>query len=229
MFHALPANNPSSRKLVAAAAIAILLGAAAPVQAKMYKWVDENGQVHFGDRIPDQYLIKEHKELNEEGVVVKHKDAAKTREELAEARRLEAERKKAEQERQKQEQRDRVLLDTYTTERDLIVARDSRLEAVDSQIKLSQSIIDDSTKNIETLEKKIRKIKSIPREVPQDLYKRLDIEKKQVEVQKGNRASHIQRREEIAQQFNDYITRFKELKAEQKAKRDKLARERGLY
>ena len=49
-----------------------------------------------------------------------------------------------------------------------------------------------------------------------------------VEVQDGNMENHIKRREDISAQFNDYITRFKELKAEQRAKREKLARERGL-
>jgi hypothetical protein len=160
--------------------------------------------------------------------VVKTKEAAKTPEELAEARRLEAERKRIEAEKKRQAQRDRVLLDTYTTERDLIVARDSRLEAVDSQINLSKSIIDDSSKNIASLEKQIIGIKASNREVPKDLYRRLEIEKKQVEVQEGNMQNHIKRREDISAQFTDYITRFKELKAEQKARREELARERGL-
>lgn len=205
-----------------------MLGAATTAQAKMYKWVDENGQMHFGDKIPEKYLVKEHQELNEQGVVVKTTEAPKTKEELAEARREEAERKKIEAEKKKQAQRDRVLLDTYTTERDLTVARDSRMEAVDSQINLSKSIIEDSNKNIESLEKQITRIKASNREVPKDLYRRLEIEKKQVEVQNGNMKNHIKRREDISSQFNGYIVRFKELKAEQRAKREKLARERGL-
>ena len=227
---ALPGSLPGSFavKLLATAICALMLGTATIAQAKMYKWVDEKGQMHFGDKIPEQYLVKEHQELNEQGVVVKTKEAAKTPEELAEARRLEAERKKIEAEKKRQAQRDRVLLDTYTTERDLIVARDSRLEAVDSQINLSKSIIDDSSKNITSLEKQITSIKESNREVPKDLYRRLEIEKKQVEVQEVNMKNHIKRREDISVQFNDYITRFKELKAEQKARRDELARERGL-
>jgi hypothetical protein len=39
---------------------------------------------------------------------------------------------------------------------------------------------------------------------------------------------NIVRRDDIATQFNGYITRFKELKAEQKVKRDRIMRERGL-
>ena len=58
----------------------------------MYKWVDENGQTQFGDRIPPRYLVKEHEELNEQGVTIKHKEAAKTAAQKAEAQRQENER-----------------------------------------------------------------------------------------------------------------------------------------
>ena len=206
---------------------AILLSSPFAAQAKMYKWVDENGQMHFGDKIPPKYMVKEHQELNEHGVVTKHKEAAKTPQQKAEERRLKKEQEKMAQEEKKKKQRDRVLLDTYTTERDLIVARDSRLEAVDSQINLAESIINDSNENIESLEKQIAQIKASNREVPEELYQRIEIEKRQVKVQSGVMKNHKKRRDEISEQFDDYIERFKVLKAEQKAKRERLARERG--
>lgn len=205
----------------------VLLSCSFTAQAKMYKWVDENGQMHFGDKIPPQYLVKEHDELNEQGVKIKHREAAKTAEEKAEERRLEKERKKAALVEKKKKQRDRVLLDTYTTERDLIVARDSRLDAVGSQIQLAETIISDSNKKIESMEQQVTEIKASNREVPIDLYNRIDREKQQVAVQSKVMESHIKRRDEITVQFNGYIKRFKVLKAEQKEKRERLAKERG--
>lgn len=207
---------------------AVLITSSFCVQAKMYKWVDENGQMHFGDKIPTEYIAKEHDELNEQGVVIKHKDAAKTPKQKAEARRLESERKKAALVEKRKRQRDRVLLDTYTTERDLIVARDSRLDAVDSQIQLAVSIIKDSNNKIESMEKQVAQIKTSNREVPPDLYNRIDNEKQQVSVQSKVMGNHKKRRDEISIQFNDYVERFKVLKAEQKSRREKLARERGF-
>ncbi|MCK4675756.1 MAG: DUF4124 domain-containing protein [Gammaproteobacteria bacterium] len=206
---------------------AVLISSSLSAQAKMYKWVDENGQMHFGDKIPTKYLVKEHDELNEQGVVIKHKDAAKTPKQKAEARRIENERKKAALVEKRKKQRDRVLLDTYTTERDLIVARDSRLDAVGSQIQLAVSIIKDSNNKIESMEKQVAQIKTSNREVPPGLYKRIDNEKQQVSVQSEVMETHKKRRDEIAIQFNDYVERFKVLKAEQKARREELARERG--
>ena len=206
---------------------AVLLACAFPAQAKMYKWVDENGQIHFGDKIPTEYRVKEHDELNELGVKTRHREAAKTPEQKAEERRLEREQKKIELAEKKKKQRDRVLLDTYTTERDLIVARDSRLDAVNSQIRLAETIISDSNKKIDSMEQQVTDIKASNREVPLDLYDRIDNEKQQVAVQTQVMQNHKKRSVEISEQFNGYIERFKVLKAEQTAKRERLQKERG--
>ena len=194
-------------------------------QAKMYKWVDDEGNMHFGDRIPPKYQVKKHEELNERGMTMKHKEAAKTAEEKEEEKRLEKEQKQAELVAKKKRQRDRVLLDTYTTERDLIVARDSRLEAVDSQIQLAESIIKDSNAKIESMETQVTQIKASNRDVPPRLFQRIENEKQQVEVQSNVMGKHKERRDIIATQFNGYIERFNTLKAEQKAKRERIRKQ----
>ena len=205
----------------------VLVASSLSAQAKMYRWVDEEGQMHFGDEIPHEYLVREHDELNDSGAVIKHKKAAETDEQKAKAKRVEYERRKVALIEKKKKQRDRVLLDTYTTKRDLIVARDSRLEAVDSQIQLADTIIIDSNKKVESMDQQVIDIKASNREVPLDLYQRIDNEKEQVKVQSKVKKNYEKRRDEIAIQFNDYIKRFEVLKAEQKAKREKFARERG--
>ena len=207
---------------------AVLLSCSFSAQAKIYKWLDEEGQMHFGDEIPSKYIIKEHDELNYSGVVIRHREAAKTAEQKAEERRIEYERKKAALIEKKKKQRDRVLLDTYTTERDLVVARDSRMEAVDAQIQLADSIISDSNNKIESMEQQVVDIQASNREVPLGLYQRIDNEKEQVAMQSKVKKNHEIRRDEIAVQFDDFINRFKALKAEKKAKWERLARERGF-
>lgn len=204
----------------------VLIGSAFSAQATMYKWMDENGQMHFSDKVPLEYMEKEHDQLNRQGVVIKHKDAAKTPEQKAEDKRLAKELKKAQLAEKKKRQRDRVLLDTYTTERDLIVARDARLDAVGSQIQLAETIISDSNKSIESLEKQVAQIKASSRKVPAVVYERIESEKQQVRVQSMVKKKHEDRHAEISVQFNGYIERFKVLKAEQRAKREKLAKER---
>ena len=94
--------------------------------ATTYKWVDEQGIVHYGDSIPPQYAEKEHKLLNNQGVEVGHTDAQKTPEELAaEARAHEAV--------VKQQQHDSFLLTTYTSVKDIESLRDVRLDQLQGQ------------------------------------------------------------------------------------------------
>ena len=204
----------------------VLIGSAFSAQAAMYKWVDENGHIHFSDNIPLKYISRSHKELNHQGIVIKHKDAAKTPEQKAKDKRLANERKRLALVEKKKKQRDRVLLDTYTTERDLIVARDARLDAVDAQIRLAETIIGDAKKNLGSLSKQVAMIQESSRNVPLDIYQRIDKEKRQVSVQSGVKKRHQRRYDEISTQFNGYINRFKVLKAEQKANRERLALER---
>ena len=185
-----------------------------PVHAKMYKWKDENGQTHYGDRIPAQYLDKERKELNAQGAVIKNVDRAAT----AAERKAKKELQEIEKQKQailvEQRRRDRVLLDTYTTERDLVMAREARIDAVDSQINLSESIIGSTKSKLEKTEKRISNIKMGNREVPADVYAKLEREKEQLATQTKVADGHIQKREAIKTQFDDYITRFNELKLE---------------
>lgn len=113
--------------------------------------MDENGQTHFGDRVPNRYLSKEHKELNEQGATVKQYKAAETEGQRLEKLRLERIEKEKQQAIEVQARRDREILDTYTTERDLIAARDARLDAVGSQLQLSESIIKDAQRKLKRL------------------------------------------------------------------------------
>jgi hypothetical protein len=198
-----------------------------PVHAKMYKWVDENGQTHFGDKVPARYLKKEHKELNEQGATIKTHDAAETEEQIAEKRRQERLRKEEEKKAEAQAKRDRVLLDTYTTERDLVAARDARLDAVASQMQLSESIISDAERKHEATEKQITQIKATGREVPKNISDKVVREEKQLAIQQKIAQGHKERQQQIITQFDGYIDRFRELKAEQKrVKEEREARRR---
>ncbi len=202
---------------------ALLFICSSPVHAKMYKWVDEEGHTHFGDRIPDQYLTKEHKELNEQGAVVEEHEEIKveTKEERKEKKRLERIEKEKQKKAKEQAKQDRVLLDTYTTERDLDAALKARLDAVDSQLQLSESIIADAKRKLDLTEKQITRLKAGGKEVPKNILDKMQGEEKQLKIHQEVAAGHQKRKQEITEQFEAYIKRFRELKAEQQIVREK--------
>lgn len=113
----------------------LLALASFPASAKMYKWVDENGNTHFGDTIPAQYAGQGSTEYSKKGTVVKQTDRALTTEqrkaqEDALAQEKEEERKKVEQKR-----RDTALLNTYTTEKEIDLVRDRNLQQAELQLQ----------------------------------------------------------------------------------------------
>jgi len=70
-----------------------------------YRWTDEQGLVHYGDRIPPQYAQKERTILNSRGVEVRKLDAQKSPEQIA------AE-EHTQQDALKQKQHDAFLMNT---------------------------------------------------------------------------------------------------------------------
>jgi hypothetical protein len=58
-------------KLTAAALLAAaLLTAEAPAAEKVYRWVDENGEVHYSETLPPGFKDQGHDILNEQGIVL---------------------------------------------------------------------------------------------------------------------------------------------------------------
>ena len=116
--------------------------AVAPLQAGTYKkWVDENGVTHYGTSIPPEYVDRPHYELDERGIERGHQDRARTPEEIERDKALQALRDEAEQLKQEQQARDRILLNLYRNEDDLVMARDGKIAQLDAQIQLTHKEI----------------------------------------------------------------------------------------
>jgi hypothetical protein len=196
-------------------------------QAGLYRWVDEYGVVHYGDKVPPKYLKQEHQELNEQGTTVKKHDRAMTAEEKAEKKRLEAERMRIENEKRAQALRDRVLTDTYTTERDLVAAKNARLDAIDSQLQLSRELIKNTNEKVKKTERLIESIKASGKMVPESTYAKLEREKLQLATQQGVQQGHQIKREEVIVQFDGYIERFRELMAAKQKRREAYERRKA--
>lgn len=100
-------------------------------------WKDASGKVvGCGDRVPPEYYDSATKELDKRGITRKTTETA----EEAERRRAEEQelaKKKAEERRRIADQlrRDRALLATYSSEREIDARRDRELELVDAQMK----------------------------------------------------------------------------------------------
>jgi len=127
--------------LIGACAILLTLQSLSAMGAKLYRWVDDEGNVQFSDKVPPEHAHRERSRLNEQGLEVERVDRAQTKEEVA--REKELERLRAEKERliKEQQARDQVLLRTFRSEDDILMARDGKLASIDVQIKVGQDAI----------------------------------------------------------------------------------------
>jgi len=92
----------------------------------MYKWVDEKGVTHYGDRVPPQYANPNNAQIGRTGVTTKSE-----RSPGAEAKAPAAERNEAEAKRELEQRRqDNALLATYANEKEIDQARERELKRV---------------------------------------------------------------------------------------------------
>jgi hypothetical protein len=209
-------NAWSMRILLPALLLALLAGVADAQSGstKLYRWVDKNGQVHYGDSIPAEYADQDREVLNRQGVSVGQEQGTVTADEA----RAKAEAEMAAKKAQKQKLRDRVLLQTYQSVEEIEVLRDRRLELVDAQLKIQEQ-------SLATLRAKralfVRQASRYqPRNadpkappLPEGLAMDLERSASDIETQEQNLEKKRQERETIRSDFEADIKRFKELKA----------------
>ncbi len=202
----------------AVAALLTALGGAqnSVLAGPLYKWVDEEGKVHYGDRVPPEYANQERKILNERGLEVGKVEAAKTPAELAEERRLAEQRREQERLAAEQAAHDRMLLATFATEEDMVLARDGRISAIDGMIRITRARIDKAERRLEDLTRRAANLERAGRVVPKRLHDDIDGTRQQIERFEAYIVAKRKEQEDIRKQFEADIRRFRELKEAQK-------------
>lgn len=191
----------------------VLSSLAVTAQAAMNKWVDDKGQVHYGDEVPAEYLNQKRAVLNEQGVVVKnYKSQEQLEKEKQENAATESVKKARLIEAKTQDLRDRVLLDTFTTDRDIDMARDDRVSAIDSQIQLAESNIKEGERKMNEVNTQIAAIEKSGRAVPDNLFKQRDSVSRQLENNYKYVETKQEERKQINTRFEEDMKRFRELK-----------------
>ena len=202
---------PLLRSLLPLVLLALVSGPAAA--QKLYKWVDENGQVHYGDKIPPEYANQDREVLNKQGLSVGREEGAETAEEA----RTRQEREKQAKAAQEQAQRDRMLLATYQNVDEIELLRARRLDQIDAQLTIQeQSLANLRTRHTEQVKRASRyqpankdpKAPPMPEGMAEDIARaESDIRTQQLNLDKRRKE-----RTALNQQFDADVARFKELR-----------------
>jgi hypothetical protein len=185
-------------------ATCLLVGSAQA--AKLYRWVDDNGNVFFSDKVPPSEAQHERKLLDNRGLVVESTSRAKTPEEIAREAELERRRQEMKRLAEEQKNQDEQLLATYQNEDELVGTRDGKLKAVDARIKILRTSLRYSQERLARLKTNAG---AKPSKKAQD-----DISKLEGQIKRSYKdiVSLEQQKQEIRTRYASDLARYRQLK-----------------
>lgn len=215
------AQKPTAQRLttLATGLVLALAPLTAPLADELYRWTDDDGNVHYSDTLPANKAPDARDIYDRAGRHLERVDAALSEEE----RELERERERQEQEaeelrrRQAAEQAeyDRMLRHTFTSVEAIQEARDERIENLRSSVQLARSRITRHEEELERLREEAAQQERVSGGNPEPVHERIEEIQARVDRQEG----FIQRRQadkdEIRRTFGNHIERFRELQAEE--------------
>lgn len=174
-----------------------------------FRWVDEQGVVHYSDEVPAPAAGKDRTIMNAQGVPVRHLDAQKSQDQLAaEARERNAV--------IKQKQHDTFLMTTYTSVKDIEALRDSRLEQLKTQRGAGLQYIETLKSRLGALQTRAMSYRPYStnagaRSMPDDLAENLVRTVSEMNTQTNALARETEEEATLRAQFQADIDRYKEL------------------
>jgi len=152
-----------------------------PVAAKMYKWVDDNGTTHYGETIPPEYANKDRSELGKSGRVVEKKEVL-TPEERRASEQADAKKRADEEAALERKRRDKALVNTYSNEKEIDLARSRNLQQVDTRVSSINSQLKMANDNLLALQKEADGLTKVGKKAPPSLQE--DIQETQARISK---------------------------------------------
>jgi len=208
--------------------IALLLQASY-CEARLYKWVDPNGNTRYGDQLPPSYANKKHYQLDAEGRIILSVEAGKSPQQIKKERAL-AKRKAAEKaladkevkkQRKIQRQQDRILLLTFNSEDEIFYSRDQRLLVLDTKISLLNKNKQSSEKKLRVLDEQAdTQYRTNKLDVPGGLQQKIEQMNKKIQAAEKNIIKAGHKRAEVMSNFKKDLARFRNLKERQRKNKD---------
>lgn len=188
--------------------------------AKLYKWIDENGNIRYSDRLPAEQSKKRFQTLAPDGRVLQTKEESKSPEQLRQEReekqRLEEEQRRIEAEQRRiqaeKDHHDRVLMMTFTSENEIVEAQNERLAVIDSVIRLLQRDIKQEEEKLERLHQSAkRNYLDKNRVVPGGLAQNIEYSSDKILSKQQQLQLKFEERGRIKQQYASDLIRYREL------------------
>lgn len=189
-----------SKLLMSAAALCAAVSLNA--EAKLYKWVDENGTTHYGETIPPKYANRNAQTL-EKGRVQERETA---REKPGQRSRVLSD------EEVQAERRDNALLNTYSTEKEIDLARDRNLQQVEARIDSYITLLKSAEENMSGLQQEQERLLKQNRKIPKSLEEDLNDAQQRIDKFQNDLNQNRQELNTVKVRYAADKARYRELK-----------------
>ncbi len=189
----------------------LALAAPAAQAQSVYRWVDDEGETHYGQSVPPEFKDYGYVRLGPDGTVRERVEPALSPEEIKERRRQRREQARREAEERSQEARDRMLLATYDSEEDLRESLEMQLAGIQSQrvsTRLALGLIESR------FERFVGRAASLNRDgksVPQSLEDDIDETRAELRELRGDLDRLDEREQAARDRFSASLERYREL------------------
>jgi len=180
----------------------ILLALPATAQSKrVYKWLDENGNVHYSDRLPSEASARQREVLNRDGVRISELDVAGVTPEAAAQR----------QEVLRSAQRDVALTVSFNNEAELRRTHEERLDLIRSGLSIARSNTEKLELALADHESHAQALADSGRPVPVRVQENIEQTRRMLGEQRGESEKLQARYDELLVEQNAEIARYREL------------------
>ena len=206
-----------SKHLIKIALLGIVLGLL-PFSASvagLFKWTDENGKIHYGDRPPPTNTTYGHDVLSNKGHKVRSIDRQLTASERIAASRVTQEMALKLRNERELARIDRLLSSSFPNFKSLDTARDDRIATLDDSIAYLQSRRDGLMEKREINTGRIQHFRRKKLKVPEKLTNEADSLGTALTQLDAQIADITGDREKVVQEFKRYTERLRELLSQQ--------------
>ncbi|HKJ95949.1 MAG TPA: DUF4124 domain-containing protein [Gammaproteobacteria bacterium] len=199
--------------LVLIVTVSVLPGSAV---ARVYKWVDDQGTVHYSDSIPpsESHQRREREVKSDNGQTVDVIHPPPTEQELDAQRRRKAHREEVRRREQAKRREDQNLLKTFQSVDEMESARDDRLQAIDSRIELIRERIGKLQARLHNREQEAARIERTGNGDPKPVYGEIRDLRDRIDQNRASIRKQTAEEQRIREKFAKDIARFRDLTAE---------------
>lgn len=175
-------------------------------------WKNDLGIRECGSIVPPEYSQRRIEELNDRGLVVNVIEPPKTREQLEKERAEEQKRKAVEAAKKEQEHQDSILLNSYATERDLLMARDTNVKAAKGQLDIAKGNLKMLQNSLDDLQNRAGNYERSGKKPPQQLIDQINATKQQISQKQKIIDQRKEQKDTLESRYDKDLERFRKLK-----------------